>query len=355
MARLESPAMTEIPKTMRALVVEKAGAAPRVEERPVPRPGHGEVLVRIAASPINPSDLSTIAGEYGIGWPFPLVPGLEGSGRVVASGGGIYGRMLQGRAVSCIADRQGLWAEYAVTQAMRCVAVAKDMPLGPAAMSFVNPLTAVALVKTARKGGHWSAVSTAAGGALGRMIRARARTEGLKIIDVVRRADQAEALRAEGARYVLSTDAPDFDEVLAALCRELRCRMAFDAVGGKLTFRLAEALGRGGEILVYGGLAREPVALHPGTLIFKGLTVRGFWLSQWLMSRNLPERLLISRQVTQALRGGFAESRVAGVHDLAEGAEAVAAYTRAMSAGKILISTGAEDLGTTTAQDGGAP
>jgi NADPH2:quinone reductase len=136
-------------------------------------------------------------------------------------------------AVACVADKQGLWAEYAVTKAARCLALPEDMPLGPAAMSFVNPLTAVALVRTARRGGHWSAISTAGGGALGRMIEARGKQQGLKIINVVRRSDQAEEMRASGVRHVLVSDAPISTRRCPALCRELRCRMAFDAVGGR--------------------------------------------------------------------------------------------------------------------------
>lgn len=345
--------MPDLPDTMRALVVDAPGAPPRLAERPVPRPKAGEVLVRMAASPVNPSDLMTIAGEYGTGWAFPLVPGLEGAGRVVASGGGLLARRLAGRAVACTADRQGLWAEYVVTPAARCLPVPRRMPLGVAAMSFVNPLTAVALVSLARRAGHRAAVSTAAGGALGRMIRLRGRQQGLKIIDVVRRAEQAEALRAEGARHVLSTDLADFDAALGETCARLRCRMAFEAVGGPLTGRLAEALGRGGEILVYGALDLKPVELHPGTLIFKGVTVRGFWLPQWLGARSLPQNLWTLRQVTAALQGGFAESRVAAVHDLADGARAIAAYSGAMSDGKVLIATGAEPLGVTPARAGG--
>jgi NADPH2:quinone reductase len=138
---------------MRALVIDAPGAAPRIEAMPVPRPGPGEVLVRIAASPINPSDLMTAQGLYGIGWPFPLIPGLEGSGRVVAEGGGLLARSLMGKPVACVADKQGLWAEYAVTKAARCIAMPGDMPLGPAAMSFVNPLTAIALVARRGAGG----------------------------------------------------------------------------------------------------------------------------------------------------------------------------------------------------------
>jgi NADPH2:quinone reductase len=337
--------MHDLPTTMRALVIDAPGAKPRIETQPVPRPGPGEVLVRVAASPINPSDLMTVRGLYGIGWTFPLVPGLEGSGRVVAAGGGMLSRYLMGRAVACVADEQGLWAEYAVTKAARCLALPEDMPLGPAAMSFVNPLTAIALVRSARRGGHRAAISTAAGGALGRMIEARGRQQGLKIISVVRRADQAQEMRDAGLRHVLSTDDPDFDNALKALCKRLRCRMAFDAVGGDLTGRVVEAMGRKSEVLVYGALALEAISLNPGTMIFKNVTVRGFWLTDWLMTRSFPQQLLLARNVTRALRDGFAQSRVAGVFDLENGAEALAAYTASMSAGKVLIATGAEPLG----------
>jgi len=144
---------------------------------------------------------------------------------------------------------------------------------------------------------------------------------------------------------VLSTEEPDFDAQLAELCRRLRCRIAFDAVGGALTGRLVGAMGRRSEVLVYGALAMEPVMLNPGTMIFKGVTVRGFWLSDWLAARSFPEQLLMARSVTKALRGGFAESTVAGAFDLAEAGTALETYTSAMSEGKVLISTGAEPLG----------
>jgi NADPH2:quinone reductase len=79
---------------------------------------------------------------------------------VVAEGGGLLARSLMGKPVACVADKQGLWAEYAVTKAARCIAMPGDMPLGPAAMSFVNPLTAIALVAP-RGAGHRAAISTA--------------------------------------------------------------------------------------------------------------------------------------------------------------------------------------------------
>lgn len=337
--------MTDLPDEMRALVLHGPGDGLRLEHVPRPRPRPGEVLVRVAASPINPSDLAMLEGEYGLGWPYPLIPGLEGSGQVVSTGGGFLASRLAGKRVAMAADKQGLWAEYACVPATQCVPLPDTLPFGAGASSFVNPLTAIALVAEVRRARQWCAVSTAAGGALGAMIRKRARQQGVKIINIVRKQEQVAALEAEGARHVLNETAPDFDERLKALCKELRCRVAFDAVGGAMTFRLAEALRAKGQILIYGGLSGKAATLHPGTMIFKGLEVRGFWLSKWLARQNLARMLLLSRDVTRNLQGGFAETTIARVTPLEEAMDAPGLYGADMSAGKTLISTGAYDLG----------
>jgi len=337
--------MPDLPDTMRALVMTAPNAPLEVQSRPVPRPGPGEVLIRLAASPINPSDLMTLAGEYGIAARPPLVPGLEGAGTVVESGGGLMARMVLGKPVACASASGGMWAEYIALPATQCIPLPKEVPLGAGAMSAVNPLTAIALIAEARRRGHWAAISTAAGGQLGRMIRRRGREKGIKIINVVRREAQVEALRAEGARYVLNETAPDFDAELADLCKTLRCRMAFDAVGGAMTYRLLEAMRPGCEVLVYGALAQKAVSAHPGTLVFKEAKIEGFWLSKWLPRKSLPLMMLTVREATRALAGGFAESHVARVVPLAEAATAPAAYAADMSAGKTLIRLGDADLG----------
>lgn len=337
--------MDNLPDTMRALVLHGAGEALSFEEVPRPRPGAGEVLVRIAASPINPSDLAMLAGEYGLGWPYPLIPGLEGSGHVVEAGSGMMGRFSMGKPVALAADKQGLWAEYAVVPATRMVLLPADMPLGAGASSFVNPLTAIALVGEVRRAGQWVAISTAAGGALGAMIRRRAKQKGVKIINIVRRDAQVEALKADGARFVLNETSPSFDTELAELCKDLRCKMAFDAVGGPLTFRLGQALRGGGKILVYGGLSGAPASIHPGAMIFKGLTVQGFWLSHWLSKKTAPQMLLMAKEVTKGLQSGFAQTKIARHVPMELAASAPASYGAHMSDGKILISTGAYPLG----------
>lgn len=338
--------MPETPKTMRALMLTGRDRL-EVQEVAVPRPGPGQMLVRMAASPVNPSDLMTVKGEYGIGAAYPFVPGLEGSGTVVATGGGLMARWMQGKRVALATGAGGLWAEYAMVEASRALPLPAGVSLGSGAMSAVNPLTAIALLSIARKGGHGAVVSTGAGGQLGRMIRKRAHQKGVKVINVVRRAEQVATLQAEGARHVLNSSDARFDADLAQLCRELRCRMAFDAVGGDMTGRLAEALGPRSQILVYGALDQAAVTLHPGTMIFKEVTVSGFWLSKWLPRKPLPLMLWHAREATQALAGGFAVSDVARIVPLDQAGAGIAAYAGAMSAGKTLIRLSDDDLGVT--------
>ncbi len=330
-----------IPKSMRARVGPKPGAPLELRTLPVPVPKRGEVLIRVLASPINPSDLLMLSGDYGVGRTYPFVPGLEGAGEVVASGGGFLARGILGKRVACAPEESGLWSEYAVVPANRCVPLPKGMSAETGAMTFVNPLCAIALVETAQRDGHTAVVSTAAGGALGQMIRMRAQEKGIAVIDIVRRSAQAQALREAGAQHVLASDAEGFDRDLRDVCAQLGCRMAFDAVGGEMTGQLAEALEPNGEILVYGELSGKASRCNPATLTFKELTVRGFWLTRWSERQSFLRQLRLTRQIMAALRGGFAASKVNTVVPLSKGVNAPALYAMNMSAGKVLISPAA--------------
>ncbi|MDQ3805658.1 MAG: alcohol dehydrogenase catalytic domain-containing protein, partial [Acidobacteriota bacterium] len=140
-----------IPATMRAVELrsyEGGEAGLTVVEKPVPRPGRGEVLVRMAAAPVNPSDLMFVRGMYGQRKRLPVVPGFEGSGVVVAAGGGLMARYLKGRRVACAApfDGDGTWAEYMSAPAAQCIPLRKGVELEHAASMIVNPFTAWALL-----------------------------------------------------------------------------------------------------------------------------------------------------------------------------------------------------------------
>src|SRR5262245_25250489 len=242
-----------LPTSMKGLASIASGV--ELVERPVPTPGRGQVLVHMRAAPINPNDLMFLDGAYEVKKPLGTLAGFEGSGTVVASGGGAIARYMLGRDVACAAgDGDGTWAEYVCVDAMRCAPLGKGIDPLQGAMLLTNPMTATVLLETAQRAGYRAFVQNAAAGALGRMLVRLCARERLALVNVVRRREQAEALRAIGADHVVVTAEPGAAAELRALCDRLAVRFAFDAVGGESTGQLAGAIGKGGRLLVYGML-----------------------------------------------------------------------------------------------------
>jgi NADPH:quinone reductase-like Zn-dependent oxidoreductase len=335
--------MTNLPATMRAVQLRDYEGKPSsltVAEVPVPRPGRGEVLVRVAASPVNPSDLMFIAGRYGIRKPLPATPGLEGSGTVVESGGGLMAGFMKGRRVACAAAEAkssgGMWAEYVVTGAQFCVPLSKQVDLEQAATMLVNPFTAWALVEAARKGGHRAAVQTAAASALGRMVIRLGQRFSLPVINVVRRAEQAELLRGMGADHVLNSSDPNFDDRLRSICHKLGATVAFEAIAGEMAGRILRAQPPGSRMLIYGGLSLKGAEIDPASLIFESKHVEGFWLSGWLRNKNLLGQLRVARGVQELLAGEL-KTEIRARLPLEKVADGLVSYAANMTGGKILL------------------
>src|SRR5689334_15413949 len=150
---------------MHAVQLEKPNGGLTVRKIPVPRPQAGQVLIRMAAAPINPSDLGALSGvSYSGQRTYPFTPGIEGSGTVIEAGAGLMPRLLNRRRVACSAlmPGDGTWAEYLVTSAQLCVPLNKNVSLERGAMLLVNPLSALAMFEIAKHGKHRAIVSTAA-------------------------------------------------------------------------------------------------------------------------------------------------------------------------------------------------
>jgi NADPH:quinone reductase len=311
-----------------------------IAELPVPHPGPGQVLVRVAASPINPSDQMFIRGLYGFKKPLPATPGFEGSGTVVEAGSGMMARFLKGRRVACATSDPnlagGMWAEYVVTSARLCVPLSKQVDMEQGATMLVNPLTAWALMEEARIGRHRAVVSTAAASALGRMLVRLGGRFSIPVINVVRRAEQAELLRKMGAEHVLDTGAPDFDASLGDLCHKLGATIGFDAVAGEMSARVLRSQPRGSRLLVYGALSLEASQADPASLIFEGKRLEGFWLTAWLRRKNIVRRFGISRQV-QGLLAGDLKTEIRARIPLEDAARGLEQYAARMTTGKILL------------------
>src|ERR1700692_3770992 len=231
--------MAQIPSTMRAVQLSAYDGRPEsisIIEMPVRRPGPGEVLVRVHASPLNPSDDLFMRGLYGFRKPLPAVPGFEGSGIVVEADGAALTRFLRGKRVACTAAaaniKGGMWAQYVAVPARFCVPLRKMVGVEEDATMLINPLTAWALIDEARRGGHSAIVQTAAASSLGQMLIRFARRFSISVINVVRRSEQVIMLQNLGAEHVLNSNDPGFADNLRKLCHEVDAGIGFDAVAG---------------------------------------------------------------------------------------------------------------------------
>ena len=282
----------------------------KIEDVPLPTLERDEILIKVAASPINPSDDLFCDGLYKIPVSLPMTPGFEGSGLVVAAGKSFIAKRLVGKWVASATQRgDGFWAEYVKVRALEA------MPFDPkvllpekAAMSFVNPLSAMALIEPLLKGKYRAMVQTAAASQLGRMIARLANRHNLTVIHCVHRKELVAALAELGAKHVLITTDSDFVQKLQDLCVSLNATYAIDAVGGILTGQLAEALPSHSTITVYGALAKEAVAIDPGAFIFKDQRVEGFWLGNTLSKKSFLKQFLFVWRAKQNLSGDLTSS-----------------------------------------------
>jgi NADPH:quinone reductase-like Zn-dependent oxidoreductase len=333
---------TQIPDQMTAVVLGSYSGAEalRVEQRPVPKPGKDEVLVKVAAAPINPSDLAFLTGNYGFDNPPPVVPGGEGSGTVVAVGPGAMGRYYLGKQVACLSkgERDGTWAEYVVVSTKGGVfPLNKSVSLEQGAMAVINPLTASAFLEITKEGGHTAIILTAAASSLGQMVNRLGRSAGIQVINVVRRDAQVELLKAQGANIVLNSSDGDFETQLHDACHHYDAHLAFDAVAGPMTGQLLKAMPNNSTVTVYSCLSRQSPQTNHDQIIFHGKTITGLWLGPWLYeNKNLFQILSFWRR-SQKLISTDLKSEVRARYPFQEAKQAVQEYTRQMTGGKILL------------------
>ncbi len=332
--------------------VEEAISGLEVDSRPVPRPGRGEVLVRMEAAPVNPSDLLLLQGLYGVRKKLPTVPGWEGSGTVVASGGGLLSRSLLGRRVACArqTDGDGTWAEYFLTPARQCIPLHRAVDLEQGAASVVNPLTALGLMERIRRGGHAAAVQNAAVSQVGLMMVRLCRRAGVPLVHIVRRQEQAEILREMGEAHVLDSSVSGFENELRALARRLGATMAFDAVAGEMTGKLVDCLPAGSTVVVYGALSAEKCgAIDPIALIFARKRIEAFYLGDWLLRKSLPGRMRTVRRGQTLIADGTLRTKIARRIPLDDLHEGLTEYVHHLSEGKAILLLGGQSTTATSA------
>jgi NADPH:quinone reductase-like Zn-dependent oxidoreductase len=275
----------------------------------LPAPGPGEVLVKMLAAPINPSDLLYVSGQYGLKPEPPAGVGFEGVGVVMSHGGGLLGRWLQGQRVAVIHRTGGTWATACLTNARTVIPVPKSLSNEQAAQFFVNPATAVALTQHVLKlpRGDWL-VQTAGGSVVAQLVSALGKVRGFRTISVVRRLETAELLHRQGVdRTIVWTEA-EGAECLADQVHRITgpegATHGLDPVGGATGTALLGTLKSRGQLIVYGTLSTEPVVVTPRQLIVQGQSVEGFWLGPFMDQLSFIQKLGLIRQLSQLTTNG---------------------------------------------------
>lgn len=311
-----------IPETMKRLVLKEPGktlaeAKIEVETVPVPKLQPNEILVQMVATAINPSDY----GKWTRTPPekCPKVLGTEGSGIVVAQGGGLVSKRFKlGSKVSLVVKpegNQGTYSEYVAIPATDfIVALPENFNTEDGASFFVNPLTALGLIETAKSNGSKALVHTAAASQLGQMLNKVAKQEGVAIINVVRREEQAKLLKDLGAEHVVVTAEAEWKETLRNKIDTLKASVAFDAVAGEGAGELLSMLPNKGTLFVYGTLGGDISGINPIDLIYRQKQVKGFFLSDWLSYggntiMSVPRIVWAAKKVSAGLQGGWSSSQ----------------------------------------------
>ena len=330
--------MQEIPKRMLAVVQSGIGSKLEVKEVDVPIPNKGEVLVKVHYASINPSDLSLLQGTFKNMPNYPIIPGIEGSGLVVASGGGVLAKLRLNKSVSCTSSEGlgGSWAEYMVTSAMHVVPIDKSIGYEQATSLIVNPLTALAFIDIAKKKKVKSILNNAAAGALGKMLISLAKNEDIDLINIVRNENQKKYLENYGAKHVLNSTSKNYLTELKSIVHELDTKLYFDAIGGECTNNFIEASPERSQIYVYANLSEEKGLFNPRTLLQQGKSIQGFFLGEYSSNQNIL-KTLASIKKAQKLIHNELKTQVNKIFEFEEINDAIDTYSNNMSKGKVLL------------------
>ncbi|MCF8297922.1 MAG: zinc-binding dehydrogenase [Saprospiraceae bacterium] len=305
-----------------------------------PMPSKNQILIKIMASPCNPSDIAFMRGGYNIQKVLPKVLGFEASGIVVEAGGNPEAQKLIGKRVCCFTqeDENGTWAEYFATDYTNCLVIKDELSYEQAACFFINPFTAFGLMQIAIENKSKAIIQTAAGGQLASFIRLIAKKNNIEVINIVRNDETLKSLEEAGEKHNLNLNAEDFDATLKKLATELNATTAFDAVGGNLTGQIFNCLPKNSKVVLYGGLSGVAVgSISPLNLIFKNSAIMGFNLNAYIENLGVDKFTELSNSLQDMIINNEVHTEIQGSFPLEEAGLALKTYISNMSKGKILF------------------
>jgi NADPH2:quinone reductase len=332
--------MSDLPTrthALRSTVTADSTVELTLDEIDVAPPGPDEVVIAVAATPINPSDLGLMfagadleqasaidgggvrvplnelsmrASQARIGEPMPV--GNEGAGTVIAAGESDAAQALVGRAVAVPGG--GMYAQHRTVHVQACMVLPEGTPPEAGAAPFVNPMTARAMVETMRDEGHSALVHTAAASQLGQMLNRLCQAEGIGLVNIVRRTEHVDLLREQGAEHVVNSSADSFKSDLEAAVKATGATLAFDAIGGgELPGQILDAMevaaAEGQEFSRYGTTVNKQVYLYgmldPGPTVVHRTFGLTWSLGGWLLTPRLAS---LGRERVMAMRDHVAEN-----------------------------------------------
>ncbi|WP_286235588.1 zinc-binding dehydrogenase [Thalassotalea sediminis] len=312
-------------------------------EKPMPTIKPGQVLVKMLASPVNPSDLVHLLGKYGLAAEDGAYVGFEGCGVVVKANAGLYGKYLVGKRVALSAQPgcDGVWAQYAVTKANYCLPVDKNIADEQAATLIVNPCTSVCLVERAITLGARALVINAAASQVGKGVIRYAKSVGIRVIATVRSQHNVDVLTQLGADVVLLTTSDSYQNDLKEACKKLNASVLLDAVAAEDTPMVLKAMPKGSTAIVYGRLTEthDPIGglFSVSDVIFRDIKIEGFWLANYIGNASPLKVLRLSKKVQKLFLQGVFHTDIFKVTDFEHFAPALDHYANHKSDGKVIL------------------
>ena len=307
----------------------------RVVTEPWPKPAADEAVVEMRAAPINPADLNAIEGKYPVRPQLPATPGFEGAGVVVDLGADV--KTVTIGALVILPHNVGTWREALAVKASELVAVPPEIEPVYAAMLKINPMTAWRLLHdyVDLKRDDWL-IQNAANSAAGRAVIQIAHELAYKTVNVVRRPELIDELRAEGGDVVL-VDGENLREEVKNATSGAPILLGLNAVGGESALRLANCLAPGSTMVTFGAMSLQPLKIPNGLLIFKDLRFRGIWINKWYDNATMQERMEAFRTLFEMAKRGLLETKVERAYPIDEAKAAVAHAGQGKRSGKIIF------------------
>lgn len=299
----------------------------------IPEPAPGEVVIKVNTCNINPADIMFIRGLYGLRPELPSAAGFEGAGTIYACGEGV--QMAKGTRV--VFTTIGAWQEYACLPAKTVIPIPDQIDDEVACQAFINPFTAYGMLESSElAAGDWLLL-TAGASACSKFVVQMCRERQINTICTVRNDKQIETLKNIGATAVVNTETDDLKTEVHRITEKKGVKSVFEAVGGQLGTKALDCVSRNGTLMSYGMLSLQNIELNASLLIFKNITVKGFWLTTWLGNLAREEMASVANKVLSAQAGHQIKAHVEASYPLEDIKKAIEHMESSGRNGKIIL------------------